>query len=98
MFIIVTSLFFFIIICCIIEVLRTNYQHKKRIERETDESIIIAKEHATKLHESPAVGMKFGGYKAVRYYYYVISIYFKIYQEIKCCKKYFKATELNRWP
>lgn len=52
-FIILTSIFIIIIACCIIEVYRTDRQHKRRIERETDESIIWSKEQATKLHESP---------------------------------------------
>lgn len=53
-FIVLITLFVVIIICCIIEVYRTDRQHKKRIERETDESIIWSKEQATKMHESPS--------------------------------------------
>lgn len=53
MFIVLIVLFVVIIICCIIEVYRTDRQHKKRIERETDESIIWSKEQAAKIHESP---------------------------------------------
>lgn len=52
-FITLTTLFVVIVICCIIEVYRTNRAHRKRIERETDESIIWSKEQATKLFESP---------------------------------------------
>lgn len=62
-FIILTSLFIIIIVCCIIEVYRTDRQHKKRIERETDESIILSKEQATKNHESP--GSRKFSYKPV---------------------------------
>lgn len=51
-FIILITLFVVIIICCIIEVYRTDRQHKKRIERETDESIIWSKEQAAKIQES----------------------------------------------
>lgn len=53
-FIILVTLFVVIIVCCVIEVYRTDRQHKKRIERETDESIIWSKEQATKMHESPS--------------------------------------------
>lgn len=53
-FIVLITLFVVIIICCIIEVYRTDRQHKKRIERETDESIIWSKEQASKMHESPS--------------------------------------------
>lgn len=52
-FIVLVILFVVIIICCIIEVYRTDRKHKKRIERETDESIIWSKEQAAKMHESP---------------------------------------------
>lgn len=52
-FIVLITLFIVIIIGCIIEVYRTDRQHKRRMERETDESIILAKELATKMHESP---------------------------------------------
>lgn len=52
-FITLTTLFVVIVICCIIEVYRTNRAHRKRIERETDESIIWSKEQATKQFESP---------------------------------------------
>lgn len=52
-FIVLITLFIVIILCCIIEVYRTDRQHKRRIERETDESIIWSKEQATKMHESP---------------------------------------------
>lgn len=54
-FIVLTTIFIVIVICCLIEVYRTNQAHKKRIERETDESIIWSKEQAAKMHESPAV-------------------------------------------
>ena len=53
-FIVLITLFFVIIICCIIEVYRTDKQHKKRLERETDEGIIWSKEQAAKMHESPS--------------------------------------------
>lgn len=53
-FVVLVTLFVVIIICCIIEVYRTDRAHKKRIERETDESIILSKEQAAKMHESPA--------------------------------------------
>lgn len=56
-FIILISLFIIIIICCIIEVYRTDRAHKRRIERETDESIILSKEQAKQMQE--AVGPKF---------------------------------------
>ncbi|XP_037048941.1 contactin-associated protein-like 5 isoform X3 [Bradysia coprophila] len=62
-FITLTTLFVVIVICCIIEVYRTNRAHRKRIERETDESIIWSKEQATKLFESP----KPFSYKPVSY-------------------------------
>lgn len=62
-FITLTTLFVVIVICCIIEVYRTNRAHRKRIERETDESIIWSKEQATKLFESP----KAFNYKPVSY-------------------------------
>ena len=74
-FIILTSLFIIIIVCCIIEVYRTDRQHKKRIERETDESIILSKEQATKNHESP--GSRKFSYKPVslfNYFCYIIMI------------------------
>lgn len=64
-FIVLTILFFVIIICCIIEVYRTNVAYKKRIEQETDEGIIWSKEHATKIHESPGMGVKAFNYKPV---------------------------------
>jgi hypothetical protein len=51
-FIILITLFVVIIICCIIEVYRTDRAHKRRIERETDESIILSKEQAKKMQES----------------------------------------------
>lgn len=62
-FIILITLFVVIIICCIIEVYRTDRQHKRRIERETDESIILSKEQAKKMHESSSG--KFSGFKPV---------------------------------
>lgn len=62
-FIVLITLFIIIIICCIIEVLRTDRQHKKRMERETDESIIWSKEQAAKMHESP--GSRKFSYKPV---------------------------------
>lgn len=65
-FIVLISLFIIIIICCIIEVYRTDRQHKKRIERETDESIIWSKEQAAKmLQESP--GSRKFSYKPVAF-------------------------------
>jgi hypothetical protein len=64
-FIVLISLFVIIIICCIIEVYRTDRQHKKRIERETDESIIWSKEQAAKMHESP--GSRKFSYKPVSF-------------------------------
>lgn len=64
-FISLTALFIIIIICCIIEVYRSDRAHKKRVERETDEGIIWSKEQATKMHESPGLGIKPLSYKAV---------------------------------
>lgn len=64
-FIVLISLFIIIIVCCIIEVYRTDQQHKKRIERETDESIIWSKEQAAKMHESP--GSRKFSYKPVAF-------------------------------
>jgi hypothetical protein len=64
-FIVLITLFIVIIICCIIEVYRTDKQHKKRIERETDESIIWSKEQAAKMHESP--GSRKFSYKPVAF-------------------------------
>jgi hypothetical protein len=64
-FIVLITLFIVIIICCIIEVYRTDRQHKKRIERETDESIIWSKEQAAKMHESP--GSRKFSYKPVTF-------------------------------
>ena len=58
-FIILITFFVVIIICCIIEVYRTDRAHKKRVERETDESIIWAKEQATKMHESSSARLSF---------------------------------------
>lgn len=72
-FIILTSLFIIIIVCCIIEVYRTDQQHKKRIERETDESIILSKEQATKNHESP--GSRKFSYKPVSLFIFYLLIY-----------------------
>lgn len=65
---------------CIIEVYRTNRAHKKRIERETDESIIWSKEQATKIHESGPGGKVFG-YKPVSniYLYYIFCVIFILY-------------------
>lgn len=62
-FTVLTALFFIIIVCCLIEVYRTDRAHKKRIERETDEGIILSREQATKMHESP--GMVVKGFKPV---------------------------------
>lgn len=64
-FIVLITLFIVIIICCMIEVYRTDRQHKKRIERETDESIIWSKEQAAKMHESPS-SRKFS-YKSIAF-------------------------------
>lgn len=65
-FIVLISLFFIIIIACIIEVYRTDKQYKKRLERETDEGIIWAKEQATKMHhESP--GSRKVSYKSITF-------------------------------
>ena len=64
-FIVLITLFIVIIICCIIEVYRTDRQHKKRIERETDESIIWSKEQAARMHESP--GSRKISYKPVNF-------------------------------
>lgn len=66
-FIVLTILFVVIVICCLIEVYRTNRAHKKRIERETDESIIWAKEQAAKIHENSFA------YKPVRIFHDRIS-------------------------
>lgn len=57
-FIILITLFIIIIVCCIIEVYRTDRAHKRRIERETDESIILSKEQAKQMQEA-VVGPKF---------------------------------------
>lgn len=68
-FITLTTIFVVIVIGCIIEVYRTNRAHKKRLERETDESIIWSKEQATKLMEvgaAAAGGKALLGYKPVR--------------------------------
>lgn len=70
-FTVLTALFIVIIICCLIEVYRTDRAHKKRIERETDESIIWSREQATKMHESPGMGVK--GFKPVSYCYKTFS-------------------------
>lgn len=67
-FITLTTIFVVIVIGCIIEVYRTNRAHKKRLERETDESIIWSKEQATKLMEvgaAAAGGKALLGYKPV---------------------------------
>lgn len=53
-FITLTTIFLAIVVCCLIEVYRTNRAHKKRLERETDESIIWSKEQATKTHNEAA--------------------------------------------
>lgn len=53
-FITLTTIFVAIVVCCLIEVYRANRAHKKRIERETDESIIWSKEQATKAHNEAA--------------------------------------------
>lgn len=65
-FIVLITLFVVIIICCIIEVYRTDRQHKKRIERETDESIIWSKEQAAKMHHESPGSRKFS-YKPVAF-------------------------------
>uniref|UniRef100_A0A336LPV5 CSON009010 protein n=1 Tax=Culicoides sonorensis TaxID=179676 RepID=A0A336LPV5_CULSO len=57
-FTVLTAMFIIIIVCCLIEVYRTDRAHKKRIERETDEDIIWSREQATKMHESPGLGVK----------------------------------------
>jgi hypothetical protein len=64
-FVVLVTLFVVIIICCIIEVYRTDRAHKRRIERETDESIILSKEQAAKMHESP--GSRKFSYKPVAF-------------------------------
>lgn len=64
-FITLTVLFVVIIICCLIEVYRSDRAHKRRIERETDESIIWSKEQAAKIHESPGLGGSAFTYKPV---------------------------------
>lgn len=67
-FIVLITLFIVIIICCIIEVYRTDRQHKKRIERETDESIIWSKEQAAKMHAESPGSRKFSqSYKPVNF-------------------------------
>lgn len=67
-FIVLITLFIVIIICCIIEVYRTDRQHKKRIERETDESIIWSKEQAAKMHHESPGSRKFSSqYKPVSF-------------------------------
>lgn len=48
-FTILTAFFIVIIVCCLIEVYRTDRAYKKRIERETDESIIWSREQASKI-------------------------------------------------
>lgn len=52
MFIIAATIFVVIVIGLIFEVYRSNRAHRKRIERETDESIIFSKEQAAKFQES----------------------------------------------
>lgn len=47
------------------KVWRSNRQHKARLERETDENIIWSKEQATKMHESPGLGLRSHTYKQV---------------------------------
>lgn len=67
-FVTLTAIFVLIVIGCAIEVYRTHRAHKKRLERETDESIIWSKEQATKLMEvgaSAAGGKTLLGYKPV---------------------------------
>lgn len=51
---ILITLFIVIIVCCIIEVYRTDRAHKRKIERETDESIILAREQAKQMQEAMA--------------------------------------------
>lgn len=65
-FVVLITLFIIIIVACVIEVYRTDKQYKKRIERETDEGIIWAKEQATKMHhESP--GSRKVSYKSITF-------------------------------
>lgn len=54
-FITLTALFVIIVICCLLEVYRSHLAYKKRKEHETDVNIILSKEQATKMHESPGV-------------------------------------------
>lgn len=60
-FTILTAFFIIIIVCCLIEVYRSDRAHKRRIERETDESIILSREQAAKYQES----LPFGPFKTV---------------------------------
>ncbi|KAL9905676.1 axotactin isoform 4-T8 [Glossina fuscipes fuscipes] len=64
-FITLTGLFIIIVICCLIEVYRSHLAYKRRIERQTDEDIIWSKEQATKMHESPGIGV--GGTQSYAY-------------------------------
>ncbi|XP_055612368.1 axotactin isoform X2 [Uranotaenia lowii] len=63
-FITLTAVFVVIVICCLIEVYRSDREYKKRLERQTDEDIILSKEQATKMQSSSGSGKNFN-YKAV---------------------------------
>ncbi|XP_059608344.1 axotactin [Phlebotomus argentipes] len=64
-FITLSILFLIIIIACAFEVYRSNRAYAKRIERETDEGIIRAKEEAAKIHETPKMTLKGVSFSAV---------------------------------
>ncbi|XP_058465792.1 axotactin isoform X2 [Malaya genurostris] len=65
-FITLTTIFVVIVVCCLIEVYRSDRKYKKRLERETDEGIILSKEQATKMQlEQAATNAKGFNYKAV---------------------------------
>lgn len=67
-FIALTSVFVIIVVCCLIEVYRSDREYKKRLERQTDEDIILSKEQAAKMHfesANAANATKGFNYKAV---------------------------------
>lgn len=65
-FITLTTVFVVIVVCCLIEVYRSDREYKKRLERETDEDIILSKEQAAKMqYESSTTNVKGFNYKAV---------------------------------
>ncbi|XP_053684108.1 axotactin isoform X1 [Sabethes cyaneus] len=66
-FITLTAVFVVIVVCCLIEVYRSDREYKKRLERETDEGIILSKEQAAKmqLESASATNAKGFNYKAI---------------------------------